>query len=85
MQPDAEHQQDDADFGKLRRKVLIRHITWRMWPHKHAGDQITDERRHPQPMGEGAEDESQHEAADDCRNQGRIVWHHCLPIWKSRS
>jgi hypothetical protein len=56
-----------------------------MWPHKHTGYEITDERRHPQPMGEGAENESQHEAADDCRNQGRIVWHCCLPIWKSRS
>jgi hypothetical protein len=56
-----------------------------MWPHKHTGYEITDERRHPQPMGEGAENESQHEAADDCRNQRRIVWHRCLPIWKSRS
>ncbi|MGO7726343.1 hypothetical protein ACC675_37570, partial [Rhizobium ruizarguesonis] len=38
------HRLDDADFGQIRRKILIRHITWRMWPDEHPSDQITDER-----------------------------------------
>jgi hypothetical protein len=45
---------------------------------EHAGDEITDERRQFESVGDGAEDECQHKAHDDGRNQRRVVWHYRL-------
>ena len=44
MEPDAEHQQDDADLGQLIGDVLIGDVARRERADKDAGDQIADER-----------------------------------------
>ena len=80
MQADAEHQEDDADLGKLRRKVLVGDETRRMRADKDAGDQVTDKRRQAEAIGDGAEDERKDEAPDDGRNQRRIVRHTLSPL-----
>lgn len=43
MKPDAEHQQDNANFGKLRNEVLIGHKTGCMRASNDTGEQIADE------------------------------------------
>jgi hypothetical protein len=85
MQADAEHQQDDANFRKLRRKALICNETRRMRTDENACDKISDKWWQAQAIGYRTEDKRQHEPPDDRRNQRRIVWHRSLPIWKSRS
>ncbi len=43
MQADAEHQQDDADLGKLVRHALVADEARRERAHHHAGQEISDE------------------------------------------
>ncbi|MGY4449608.1 hypothetical protein ACVWZR_004268 [Bradyrhizobium sp. i1.3.1] len=45
MQADAEHQQDNAEFGKLGRKRLVGDEAWRERPDGNAGEQVADKRR----------------------------------------
>ncbi|MFT3684634.1 MAG: hypothetical protein QM783_06830 [Phycisphaerales bacterium] len=47
VQAHAEHQQDDADLGKLMGQVLIALIAGRVRPDEHARGQIPDDRRQP--------------------------------------
>jgi hypothetical protein len=75
MQTDAEHQQDDADFGQLRCKGLIGDEARRRRPDHHAGEQITGDRRDPQAVGERTENEGENEADDDRGNERRVVRH----------
>ncbi len=73
MQPDAEHQQDDADFGELVGHVLVADIARRERPDQHAGEQIADQRRHAETMRQCAKREGQHEADDDQGDERRMV------------
>jgi hypothetical protein len=75
MQPDAEHQQDDADLRQFQRKVLVGHEARRVRPDENAGDEISDERGNAETVGDGAEDEGQAEAGDDGGDQRRIMRH----------
>ena len=50
-------------------------------PTSDARQQIADERRQPQPIGERAEHEGQHEAGDDGGDQRRVVRH--APLLRS--
>ncbi len=77
MQADAEHQQDDADLGEFVGKAGIGDEARRERPDQHAGDQIADERRHAEAVGERAEDEGQPQTGDDGGDQGRVM-RHCL-------
>ena len=69
MQPDAEHQQNDADLGEL---------VGDFWSAAKpggtaladAGRQIADQRRYPDALRQRAENESQHKAGHDRRNEG---------------
>ena len=65
MQADAEHQQDDADFGELVGNALIGDEARRERADGDAGEQIADQRRQPQALRDEAEDEGEHEAHDD--------------------
>ncbi len=56
MQADAEHQQDDADLGELAAQAPVGDEAGRVGTDEHAGDEIADERRQPQPVGAGPED-----------------------------
>ena len=64
MQTDAEHQEDDADFGEFRSKVLVGDKAGRIRPDQNTGDEITHQRRQAETMRDGAEDECQHETPD---------------------
>jgi hypothetical protein len=62
MQPDTEHQENDADLGELVGDILVGDIAWRERPEDDAGEEITDRRRELQTMGEHPEAEGEHEA-----------------------
>ena len=87
VEADAEHQQDHADFGQLRGQRLVGDEARRMGADRNTGDQIADERRHAQPVGDGPEDEGQNQCRDNGRDQGRVVGHEILrrPVtWNRR-
>ncbi len=76
MQADAEHQQDDADFGEFVGERLIRREEARRGrPQQHAREQIADQWRNAQPLRDRRQDEGQDEAGDDGRNQRRVMRH----------
>ncbi len=75
MQADAEHQQDDAHLGQLQRQMLVGDEAWRVRADQHAGEQIADERRDAEAVGERAEDERKPETGDDGGDQGRVMRH----------
>ena len=50
MQPDAEHQQDDADLGQFVGELLVGDVARRERPDHDAGQQIADQRREPQAL-----------------------------------
>ncbi|MGY3122816.1 hypothetical protein ACVWXQ_006753 [Bradyrhizobium sp. S3.14.4] len=58
MQADAEHQQDNAEFGKLGRKRLVGDEAWRERPDGNAGEQVADKRRNAEPLRYSSEYES---------------------------
>ena len=70
MQADAEHQQDDADLGELACERLVGDEARRRRADQHAGDEIADERRQTQPMGERAEHPGESQRDDDGGDQG---------------
>lgn len=75
MQADAEHQQDDADFGQLAGETGVGDEAGRKRPEHHAGQQVADDGRDAQPVGDGGEDERQHNAANDCGDERRALFH----------
>ena len=75
MQPDAEHQQDDADLGELVGQALVGDEARRERSDHDAGEQIADQRRDPEPMCQRAKRKRQHEADDDQGDQRRVVRH----------
>ena len=52
MQADAEHQQDDADLGQFRRQALVGDEARRVRPDQHAGEEIADQRRDAEAVGQ---------------------------------
>ena len=77
MQADAEHQQHDAQFGKFARDLAIGDKAGREGTNNDARDQIAHQWRHPQPVGDRAEDKGQHKTRDDRRDQRGVVRHIC--------
>ena len=73
VQADAEHQQDHADLRQLRRQLLVGDIARRERPDQHAGQQVADQHRQLQPVGDGAEDKGQAQARDDGGDQRGVV------------
>ena len=69
MQADPEHQQDDPDLGQLGGKFRVGDKTDGVRADDNPRDQISNERRQLQPIGQHAEHEGQHEAADQGENQ----------------
>ena len=50
MQPDAEHDEDDTDLGKLFGQILIGMEARRVLADNNPGKEITDDGREPEPM-----------------------------------
>jgi hypothetical protein len=72
MQPNAKHQEDDADFGQLQRQVWVSDKPRRERPDGHSGQQITHQRRKSQPVGDHAQEEGQSKAEYDGGNKRRL-------------
>jgi hypothetical protein len=79
MQADAEHQQDDADLGEVIGKFLIGDIARREGADHNPGQQIADQRRDAEAVGDGAQDEGQHQSHDDDRDKGTVGVHRHAP------
>ena len=75
MQPDAEHQQDHADFGQLVGNILVRDEARCERAHQDAGDQITDEGRNLQSLGNDTKAEGQNKADYDRGNKRSVMMH----------
>lgn len=64
-QADAEHQQHDADLGKLLRHLAACHEAGGVRTHGDASQQISDDGRDPDPLGDETQDEGDGEAAGE--------------------
>ncbi len=73
FEPDAEHQQNDADLGELQRQANVGGEQ-RACGHGDAGEQIADDRRKPQPQRDKAKHKRQHNRGDQSRDQ-RVLIH----------
>ena len=69
LQPDPEHQQDDADLGQLLGHVTVRHEARRVGSDEEARDKISDDGGEPGTMRGKAEHERRAEAARQGQNQ----------------
>jgi hypothetical protein len=69
LQADAEHQEDDADFGKLLGECRIGDESRRVRSDRHAGQQVPDDRRQAGALREIAEDQCSAEATGQRKNQ----------------
>ncbi len=56
LQADAEHEEDDADFGQLLGDVAVGHKAGRVRTHERAGQQVADDGREAGALGEIAEE-----------------------------
>lgn len=75
VQADAEHHQNDADLGELLGDGQIAAETRRVRPDEHAGEQVADDRRQSQAMGDVAADQGRAERGGKRRNQFEIAVH----------
>ncbi|VFT39685.1 Uncharacterised protein [Pseudomonas aeruginosa] len=66
MQADAEHQQDHAEFGDFLRQRLVGDITGSERPGQDAREQVADQRRNAQAIGQGPEEEGEDEPRGEC-------------------
>ena len=64
LQPDAEHQQDDAELGELIGQPDVGDESRRVGADDNPGEQVADDGREMQALGEIAEDERRGEPAD---------------------
>ena len=55
MQPDAEHEQNDADLGQLLGQIMVGDEAGGIWADCYAGQQIADDRRQAEPLRDVAE------------------------------
>ena len=73
MQPDAEHQQDDADFGELAGQAAVADESGSKGTHGDAGQQIADDGRDPQHVGRQPQQQCKDEADGQQGNQRSFV------------
>jgi hypothetical protein len=68
LQADAEHQQDDADFCQLLGQRCVGDKARRVRPDERAGQQIADDRRQADPLGDVSQEERRGEPAGEREN-----------------
>jgi len=78
MQADAEHQQHDADFGKLRSRAQVGDKARGGRADQDAGNKIADQGGGFQALGDETEDQGKAESGRDGGDQGNIVGHSVL-------
>jgi hypothetical protein len=57
VEADAEHQENDADFGELMRGLGVADHTRRLWTQGDPGQEVANDRREAQPIGHEAHDQ----------------------------
>jgi hypothetical protein len=77
MQPDAEHEQDDAELGELLGKARVRDEAGGERPDENTGEQVSHDGREPQLLGYEAEDQGARQASGQSEDQGQVVRHVC--------
>jgi len=75
MQADAEHQQDHADLGEFCRHRGVGDKARRVRTDQHAGEEVADDRRGPDPVRQRLEDKGEDEARDESSDQRRVMRH----------
>ena len=78
VEADAEHQQDHPDLGELVGQVQVALEAGRVRPDQHAGQQVADDRREAQPLGEQPQHPGGGEPGGDGRDQRELV--HASPL-----
>ena len=73
LQPDAEHQQDDADLGELRGQRRVGDESRRVRADEQARGQVADDRRQPDAVRDVAADEGRGQAPGQRENQPGLV------------
>ena len=72
VQPDAEHQQDDADLGQLLGQVPVGDEAGRVRPDDDPGQQVADDRRQPEPVRDVAEARGRRPGRRSGSGSGRV-------------
>ena len=80
MQPNAEHEEDDADLGEVIGEALIGDKARCEGSDQDASDQVSYQGRDAQAVGKSAENKRQHQAHHDRRDQGGVMRHSCVPF-----
>jgi hypothetical protein len=75
VQADTEHQEDDADFGELLGDVDIAGKPWGVRPDRDPGQQVPDNGRKAQSLGDQAQDPRRGEGGGDGVQEWELV--HC--------
>ena len=75
MEPDAEHQQDDAELGELVGEVLVGDEAGGERPDGDAGDQVADQRRELEAVRHRAECPGERERNHNGGNQRGVMRH----------
>ena len=84
VDPDAEHEQDDADLRELLRQSGVDDDARCVGADDDAGEEVPDEGGHPQPDGEEPEQEGQAQAGGDRGDQCGLVGHALVDGVRSR-
>ena len=80
VQAHAEHQQDDADLGEFGSEGRIGVEARRVGTDQDAGQQVADQRLYPQPLGDQAEHEGEHQTRSDRRNERGLMLRHPVSL-----
>jgi hypothetical protein len=73
LQADAEHQQDDADFGQLLGQRRIGHEAWGVGSDQCTGKQVAHERRQVNPVSDVPQEQRRGEPAGKREDQVVVV------------
>ena len=69
LETDAEHQERDADVGERQHLLAIGDEARREWTDRHAGGDVAEHRRQPEPMRKRAEHQRRHQGDEQCEPQ----------------
>jgi hypothetical protein len=80
MQSNTEHEEDDANLSELLRQTDISDEAGRVWSNEQACHEVAGEGRDPETVCDRAKYEGEHEAANQSRDQRRVVRHAVKPF-----
>jgi hypothetical protein len=75
VQANAEHEEDDADFGQLRSEARIGDESRRERSDRHSGEEVAEDRRQSKAYGEKPEQKREGQSTRYSSNQSGFVGH----------